>query len=162
MSFQDGAARRLLSRLDPRGLALIALSGLAFSDGARLSHVMARKINIDAVGPHGYLDLLGALMLVLGVLLLVQGARERLAPAIDAVPWRELLAVFGLFIAYVVGVDVVGFTSASFAFLLLVTRLLSLRSWLWCGIFSAATTAGLYVAFVQLSDMALPRGVWGA
>lgn len=135
---------------------------MSFTDAARLSQVMARKINIDAIGPHGYLELLAGLMLLLGAVLLVQGARRRLDAADDAVPWRNLAWVFGLFVAYVVGVDIVGFTLASFAFVILVTRRLSQRSWLWCGVFSAATTAGLYVAFVQLSDMALPRGLWDA
>lgn len=154
--------RRLFARLDPRAIALISIAAVAFFDATRLSQVMARKINIDAVGPHGYLELLAGLMLLLGVVMLVQGARERLEGPGDAVPWRDLAWVFCLFVAYVVGVGIVGFTLASFAFVILVTRRLSQRSWLWCGGFAAATTAGLYVAFVQLSDMALPRGLWDA
>ena len=153
-------------RFGLRGVILVAFSVIAFYDGHRLSNVMAKKINIDAIGPHGYLILLGLTLLALGIIMIVQNARvvstrnAELSPDAQPVPWLNLGIVTGLLVLYAWGITTIGFTLATFAFLLLVCRRLTSRTWIWCAGFSGATTAGLYVAFIQLSDMALPRGLF--
>ncbi|WP_127088845.1 tripartite tricarboxylate transporter TctB family protein [Aquabacter cavernae] len=152
----------VLKRLDLHGLALVGFGLLALHDGSRLAGRLAKKTNIDAVGPHGYIELLGIVMLVLGALMLVRRMPRSLGDTLPPIPWRDLAIAFALLVAYAYGIGIIGFTLATFAFLLFSSRHLSARSWLRCGVFSAVTTVSFYVAFVQLSDMALPKGVlWG-
>jgi hypothetical protein len=152
----------VLKRLDLYGVALVAFGLVALRDGSRLAGHIAKKSNIDAVGPHGYLTLLGVIMLVLGGILLVRRLPSAGGENLPPVPWADLAVAFGLLVAYAAGVSVIGFTPATFVFLLLASRHLSAGSWLWCGGFALLTTAGFYTAFVSLSDMALPRGIlWG-
>ncbi len=100
----------------------------------------------------------------LSLLLVVKGLRTRESED-RPVGWprgRGFLwigATLFALLAYTFLVSVVGYILSTFAFMLLLVRLLGSYRWLWSAGISAATAVGLYVVFHEWLVMILPTGL---
>jgi hypothetical protein len=70
----------------------------------------------------------------------------------------RVLALTGVLVAYAVAAGLVGFLPASFALVLVSSRLLGARDWLRPALLAGGVTAAAYVIFVLWLAVPLPRG----
>jgi hypothetical protein len=154
------------------GRDLASAAGLAALAVAYL--VAGRAYSLDVLAAPGP----GVFPLAVGVLLLGlaigQGAaalrRARRQPgspvasAAGGLPIVErgasgrVLALMGVLVAYAAAAGLVGFLTASFALVLVSSRLLGARDWLRSALLAAGVTAAAYVIFVLWLAVPLPRG----
>jgi hypothetical protein len=71
--------------------------------------------------------------------------------------WR-VLALVGVLVVYAVAAGTIGFLTASFALVLVSSRLLGARGWLRPAVLAAGVTAAAYLIFVVWLAVPLPRG----
>lgn len=106
---------------------------------------------------------LGIAIVVLGAVVMAQGARELAAPSAHQPAAtgskRRVLAYFAI-LAFVIGLDLLGFVTA---FTFLVAFLLKLEGEKWRSVFSVALASGIgfYLFFIRLLAVDLPIGPLG-
>jgi hypothetical protein len=145
------------------GLAVLAIAYL----------VAGRAYSLDtlaAPGPGVFPLAVGVLLLGLaigqGAAALPRGRRpgSPAPPASAGKPAGErgvsgrVLALMGVLVAYAAAAGPIGFLTASFALVLVSSRLLGARDWLRPALLAAGATAGAYVIFVLWLAVPLPRG----
>lgn len=116
---------------------------------------------LAAPGPGVFPLAVGLLMLGLAACRAIAATRS---PAGAAHPpsdrrtrWRVLTLV-GVLVAYAFAAGAIGFLTASFALVLVSSRLLGGRDWLRPAVLAAGVTAAAYLIFVVWLAVPLPRG----
>lgn len=147
-----------------QGLLFILFGAVSAYDGWRISTVDRPSANFDAIGPDRYLLALSIIMMVVGILLVVRPATLKIAPGsikIWSWPPPHFLSILVLLVALVAAMPYLGFTAACLLFFLASYRLLNDGTWARVAGYSVLTTAFMYVVFIYLADMSLPKSALG-
>ena len=147
------------------GAIFLVLAGISFWDGQRITQNLRKPGVYDSLGPDRYLMLVGAILLILGVAVAVQGARERRAAVAtqesgDPVSQRHwwLLATV---CAYSALIWFVGYAAATLVFFIAALWIMGQRDWRWNVPSAVALTAAYYFMFQYAADISLPQGIFG-
>jgi putative tricarboxylic transport membrane protein len=146
------------------GITLIVFSAASIVDAARISTNLRQPGVFDIVGPDRYLLGAGALLLVLGVGLVYQGANQLLgrAPRISVHTAdsgsNTHLWLLGSIVLYAMLMPTVGYVIATLVFFLTAFRVMGMRNWAWILGSAVVVTASLAIIFTYAADMPLPRG----
>jgi len=144
-------------------LAFVALGAASIWDAQRIGRSFRRTAGYDLLGPGGYLYFVGGLLLVCGVCLAVSAYWRRrhadrreatAAPGGHATAFALTLAL----LAYAMLLPALGYLLATAAFFCAAFRLIGVRSHAENAVATLCATAGVYVIFVLLGDLPLPRG----
>ena len=142
---------------------LVSAAGLAVLAIAYL--VANRRYALDtlaAPGPGVFPLAVGLSMLGLAVAQAIAAMRTRTATApparADGGPGGRVLLLVGVLVGYPIAAGAIGFLTASFALVLVSSRLLGARDWLRPAILAAGVTAAAYVIFVIWLSVPLPKG----
>lgn len=73
---------------------------------------------------------------------------------------RRIALVFGIFVAYVSLLTVLGFLIATAVLVTLYTRLASKVSWLWAAASGVGVTFAVWMVFAFFLGVRLPAGIW--
>lgn len=145
------------------GFVFIIFGAASAWDGFRITNTVRTPGVFDLVGPDRYLLALGALLAILGAVMI--GSVMRSAPAGDAVAVstnngsRVHVWLFALTSAYVGAILIAGYAAATLLFFVLAFRLLGLRDWRRNLPTAVALAVIYYVLFIHLADMPLPKGL---
>lgn len=146
------------------GAIFVALAGVSFWDGYRIASTLRRPGVYDGLGPDRYLMAVGLLVLILGVALAVQGAREfhQKAPEVagEQASTRHLWLLAAI-CGYVALIWLLGYAIATFAFFVATLWIMGQRDWRWSLPSAAALTAAYFLMFEYAADISLPKGVFG-
>lgn len=140
------------------GMIILTVSLLLFYQSSKLEMVYGKSIPGTGFLPFW----LSLAMIFLSLLLIVNGVRKSHPstglkwPSGKGLYW--ILTTLGALIVYTVMVNVVGYILSTFAFLLLLVRMLSSYRWATVIAFSLAASVGLYSVFALWLQMALPTG----
>jgi hypothetical protein len=146
------------------GSIFIVLAGISFWDGYRIMTTLRRPGVYDGLGPDRYLLVVGAMMLLLGVALAVQGAREyrqRTAPAADDQASNRHLWLLATICGYAFLIWFLGYAAATLAFFIAALWIMGQRNWRWNLPSAVALTVAYYFMFEYAADISLPQGVFG-
>ena len=141
----------------------IVLAGISLWDGYRITTTLRRPGVYDGLGPDRYLMTIGLLVLILGVALAVQGAREfrRHAPQPAGEPASNRhLWLLGTVCGYVVLIWLLGYALATLAFFIAALWIMGQRDWRWNLPSALALTVAYYLMFEYAADISLPQGVF--
>lgn len=147
-----------------QGLLFIFFGAVSTYDGWRISWTVRPSANFDAVGPDRYLLALSAIMIFIGALLVVRPTTLKVAPSSMQLwnwPPPHFLSILVLLVVLVAVMPYVGFTAACLLFFVASYRLLGDGTWARVITYSALTTAFMYVVFIYLADMSLPKSPLG-
>lgn len=111
------------------------------------------------VGPAVLPTALGALVLAAAAWLAVESLRRRDRPALDALDRGPLLASLAATAIYLAAFVPIGFVVSSAAYLVAEARILGSRRPVRDAIAACAVVAALYLLFVRVLGVELPRGV---
>ena len=143
-----------------QGLLFILFGAVSTYDGWRMSSTVRPDANFDAVGPDRYLIALSVIMIVIGFFLAARPSTLKVEPgAMQLWSWPppHYLSVLVLLITFVAIMPYLGFTIACLLFFTASYRLLGDWSWARVAAYSVLTTAFVYVVFIYLADMSLPK-----
>lgn len=147
-----------------QGLLFIFFGAVSTYDGWRISSTVRPFANFDAVGPDRYLLALSVIMIAIGALLVARPTTLKLVPGSMQIwnwPPPHYLSVLFMLVAFVALAPYLGFTPASLLFFLASYRLLVEGTWVRVAVYSVLTTAFMYVVFIYLADMSLPKSPLG-
>lgn len=120
----------------------------------------------DPLGPKAFPIILGCALLVGAAMLLVEmrGAKtpaieKEEAPQPAAVSAVPVLALLGWTLLYLMLFETLGYLISTFAYLLVLTSVLSRGALLLSATTTAAFTFGTYVFFTRILEARLPRGL---
>jgi putative tricarboxylic transport membrane protein len=170
------AARRRTERLAG---AAVALAGLVLLVASLLIPEPARQS--PGMGPRVLPSLVSVGLLVAGVLLVLTASRRAdegledtiladedqdefralLDPDEPPVPWRGLIVVVGMLVAYAVLFFPLGFVLSTTLFLGAVTTYADPRRWVRNWVFAAALAVVVYLLFTRMLAVVLPAGLLG-
>jgi hypothetical protein len=112
----------------------------------------------DSPSAAGVFPLVAGLAMTLGALVAAVAATRRAAPGSGPVLPRDVAAIGALVLAYMAGLEALGFVAASFLFLLLAIGWLQRGRWLRAGLVAAGAVALVYVVFRLGFRVVLPQG----
>ncbi len=146
-----------MARRDLAGATALAVLAIVYL-------VANRRYALDtlaAPGPGVFPLAVGVALLGLVVCQAVGAIRSRgpVEPAAYGDKHGRVLVLVALLIGYGVALHVVGFQVASFALVLLASRVLGARDWLRPGVLAAGVALAVHVIFVLWLGVPLPRGV---
>jgi hypothetical protein len=147
-----------------QGLLFILFGAVSTYDGWRISSTVRPSANFDAIGPDRYLLALSIVMMIIGTFLVVRPSTLKIAPgAIQIWSWPppHYLSVLVMLVTFVALAPYLGFTAACLLFFLASYRLLGEWTWARVAVYSVLTTAFMYVVFIYLADMSLPKSPLG-
>lgn len=146
------------------GLTLEVFAIASILDANRISTRLRLPGVFDLMGPDRYLLAIGILLLLLGLGLIAQGARQlraaagtRTSPAATEAVHTHLWLLAAI-VLYAVLMPVAGYTIATLAFFLAAFRIMGMRSWGWTIGSASVVTASFAWIFLRAADMPLPRG----
>ncbi len=112
----------------------------------------------DPLGPQAFPIILGVVMTGLGITLAIKPASSSAPfPSYTSGTARAVTLVFML-AAYIFGLEMAGYPIATFAFLVLASRLLGEKSWLTTVLVPLAVSAGIFALFTRVLTIPLPLG----
>lgn len=145
------------------GSCLIVFGAASVWDGLRIRIGLRVPGAFDVLGPDGYMIGLGAILVLLGVMLAVAGARIRMAAA-DEEPAESRPASFvpmlGVTAGYAVTIVIVGYLVATVLFFVQAFYLQRAMSRAATLPVSIVLSLLLYGGFVAVADMPLPKGLF--
>jgi hypothetical protein len=148
-----------------QGLLFVFLGLVSGYESWQINETVRPTGNFDAIGPDRYLALLSVIMVVVGLWLAVRPPQGGGA----ASDWSDLrrwppahyLVVLAILTAFVWAMPWTGFVFGSLFFFILMYRLLGGWSWLRTLSYAAITTIFIYVIFVYVSDLPMPKSFLG-
>ncbi len=144
------------------GLSLVALSLVSLVDSLRLIFYTDPTILYDPLGPGYYLLFVSIGLSATGVIYIYHHLRkgQSISKKETSKEMRiRLIASFVVCAIYLVLVDVIGYAIATFIFLMLMFRIVGIRSWPYNVALSAFLSAALYFVFVKYCDVVFPQGI---
>jgi len=166
------------------GVAFLLFGAVSVWEALRIGGTLRSRGTLDLIGPDRYLLGVAVLLLVVGVILLIQGAyaarRSRTVQPAAAPPMRSApvnghasvattdapvgnahLWLLGTLFAYAVLLQVLGYLLATVAFTAATFRIMGTKSW-WTTLIGAIVLTGVcYASFLWIADLPLPRGMLG-
>ncbi|WP_170979486.1 tripartite tricarboxylate transporter TctB family protein [Roseomonas sp. HF4] len=112
----------------------------------------------DSPSAAGVFPLAAGLAMTLGALVAAVSATRRAAPGSGPVLPKDVAAIGALVLAYMAGLEALGFVAASFLFLLLAIGWLQRGRWLHAGLVAGGAVALVYVVFRLGFRVVLPQG----
>lgn len=146
------------------GAIFVALAAVSFWDGYRITSTLRRPGIYDGLGPDRYLMVVGLIVLLLGVALAVQGAREMRQPVPQAAEEQASnrhLWLLAAICAYAGLIWFLGYALATLAFFIAALWIMGQRNWRWNLPSAVALTVAYYFMFEYAADISLPQGVFG-
>jgi putative tricarboxylic transport membrane protein len=141
---------------------LLLLVGLAsMAEGLRVAAIWKVQEKPEIVGPGYYLFFISVLLVVVGVVHIIVNYRK--TPTVEEmrveggmrIKMISMVAILGV---YILTIDTVGYSLASFLFFLLEFRVVGIKSWRSNIILSLASSVIYYFVFVGFCDMIFPPG----
>jgi hypothetical protein len=147
-----------------QGILFILLGVVALFDSWRITENVRPTANFDGIGPDRYLALLSVIMIVLGLALAV---RSKIAG--ETSDWSDLrrwppadfLIVAIIMAAFIWAIPVIGFSIACLLFFIAAYRVLGAWSWPRTLGYATLTAVFIYVLFIYLADLPMPKSFLG-
>jgi hypothetical protein len=147
-----------------QGLLFILFGIVSSYDSWRITTTVRPTGNFDAIGPDRYLLLLSFIMMLVGLLLVLRPPLQTGNVSVRNLfqwPPAHYLTVIAIMVLFVWVMPYIGFAFACLAFFLAMYWLLGNWSWPRIVLYTVITTAFIYVVFIYLSDMSLPKSPLG-
>ena len=145
------------------GIVLLTISLIGVLQGIYLVRNTDPFALYDKIGPGRSLVFVSLLLMGAVIVYLIRHTHIS-AGQTQRVSWRGATGnvgrVTGLVVAYIVLIDVVSLLPATVVFLLVIFRLLGVKSWLQSSILSVALSISIYLLFVRALHMELPGGLF--
>jgi len=143
-----------------QGLILALLGAGSMLEAWRITQAAREGANFDAIGPDRYLMALGVLMTVIG---LWMALRPPVTDRLGSLPEQPgvgstFFITLAMLVALMALLPHVGFTIASFAFLIVMFHRFGGWSWMLSAAAASLVAAVFHVTFIWLADVPLPRG----
>lgn len=145
------------------GIIMVFASAVSLTDAQRMTAALRRLRSLEPIGPDMYLAGVGALLGLLGAILVLQSIRKSPLSVLtskSAAGARTHILLVGALLLYALALPVLGYPLATLAFFLAAFPVMGLSGWRRFVPSSIAATVVLYVVFVVLADMPLPTDVW--
>lgn len=147
------------------GALFVVFAAVSFWDGYRIATTLRRPGVYDGLGPDRYLIAVGAVILVLGIALAVQGFLEmqRAAPKSEEEEpaSRRHLWLLAAICGYAVLIWFLGYAASTLLFFIAALWIMGHRDWRWNLSSSVALTLAFFLLFEYAADISLPKGVFG-
>lgn len=149
------------------GLVLLVIGLIGLVEGLRLIDRIDPDAITDVLGPGYYIFSLGLILMVTGIAYFLTSYRNIFKLKRNGLN-REMeiqkinKAVFymiGVFLIYIILIDMFGYLGPSFFFFLLEFRLAGVKSWKRNVLLTLIVTAVFYFVFVQYCRIVFPHGV---
>ena len=143
-----------------QGVILALLGAGSVLEAWRITQTAREGANFDAIGPDRYLMALGVLMTVIGVWMAL---RPPLTDELGSLPAQHkvgstFFVTLAMLVALTALLPFVGFTIASFAFLIVMFHRFGGWSWVRSAAAAGLVAAVFHVTFIWMADVPLPRG----
>ncbi|WFA18828.1 hypothetical protein ERY13_16850 [Paenibacillus mucilaginosus] len=157
---KEGLRMKLLIRLGAHRTGALAAMGLGVLSLAEAVRLFPYRSDAWA-GDHLVPGLLGALLLVLGALML-RGAGRPAGPAVfpQGTLRKQMLLVYAAMLLYTLTLPYLGYLTGTWIAGMLLLRWIGGYRWVFCLPVSAAVTAVLHVVFVGWLQMSFPAGIF--
>ncbi len=143
------------------GIVLLTMGLIGVAQGVYLIRNPDPFALYDRIGPGRSLVFI-SLLLIAAVIVYVIRHRHTSANQLQGGSWKGTTGTAGraagLVVAYIVLIDVVSLFPATVVFLLVIFRLLGVKSWLQSAILSVVLSISIYLLFVRALHMELPGG----
>lgn len=147
-----------------QGLLFILLGVVSLVDSWRIREWVRPQAFFDGIGPDGYLGVVSVFMILLGISLAIRSKIEG-----ETSDWSDLrrwppadyLVVAVILALFVVAIPIVGFSLSCLLFFVALYRLLGGWSWGRTVSYALVTTGCIYVVFLYLAEMPLPKSFLG-
>jgi hypothetical protein len=126
-----------------------------------LSHRVELGIPEESVGPDVYLIVIGALIVCCGLAECFTAELHAKEKALSDQKQKEVLAILGLFVAYVIVLPFLGFTFSTAFFFLSFALFIPKYRWTKAVIMAVIVTLSYYILFWEIAQVVLPRGIVG-
>ncbi|MPZ58941.1 MAG: hypothetical protein GEU91_21125 [Rhizobiales bacterium] len=147
-----------------QGLIFILLGIVALLDSWRITEEVRPTANFDGIGPDRYLAIVSVIMIVLGAAL---SMRAKIAG--ETSDWSDLrrwppadfVLIAIVMAAFIWIIPVIGFVASCLLFFLAAFGILGDRPWWRTVGYAVVTTIAIYVIFIHLADLSLPKSFLG-
>lgn len=147
-----------------QGLLFILIGVVSLIDSWRIMKWVRPDAFFDGIGPDGYLAVVSAIMILLGIALTVRSKIEG-----ETSDWSDLrrwppadyLIVAVILALYIVAIPIAGFSFSCLLFFVALYKLLGGWSWGRTVGYAFVSAACIYVVFVYLAEMPLPKSFLG-
>jgi putative tricarboxylic transport membrane protein len=136
------------------GLITIIFGGVAISEAVRLYPTRESFY----VGDHLMPGIVGAAMVLLGLIMVIRKGERFKVQFPDKVIMRKMLLVMGALILYWILINYMGYIFSTFIISCLLFRLIGSYPYVKAAIFSAGVTVVIYFVFIYWLDMLFPAG----
>jgi len=143
------------------GFILVAISLVSLAESLRLISYEDPQLVTDLLGPGYYLLLMSIGMLVTGVVHIYHHRKER-SMTKEETSKEMRIRLMGSFVAcviYLILINTIGYSTATFVFFVLMFRIVGIRSWPYNFVLSAFLSVVFYFVFVKFCNMIFPRGI---
>jgi len=143
------------------GLLMVVISLVSLAESLRLISYEDPQMVTDLLGPGYYLLLMSIGMLITGIVHIYHHRKER--SVVKEKSSKEMrIRLMGSFVAcviYLILINTIGYSTATFVFFILMFRIVGIRSWPYNFVLSALLSVVFYFVFVKFCNMVFPRGI---
>ena len=144
------------------GLLLVALSLVGLAESLRLIFNKDTQMQYDLLGPGNYVLMVSIGLLVTGLIHIQHHLGEGESIEKEKTSKGMRIRLINSFVAcaiYLILIDLIGYATATFVFLMLMFRIVGIKSWPYNFLLSVSLSLVSFMVFAKYCRMVFPRGI---